>query len=423
MNVKELNKLVEDLNTISIKSYPNIRWGNVVYYSLYYYEKKKYIYEVKAVLAPILKGRYTLECIGKSGLVFLFSSAYADRSDHKENFDKVLSQVQDKSVLVYEKGGYFKNIFRLHKIITIFHKLGRIRISSQLKRFICYWIYSYICEQEEIESVLRKNDVKMKALISYCDVMPVDSMLVQYYKNFNVKTLTMQHGQFNVETEKGKAAYEKSYSDYFLCFGNYTKTTCKKLKINQDKLIPLGPPEIIGKKLPAHMKKMYQQKFGVVMSSFEERDENIRLLDCADMIANETGYMGMIRPHPSLDISEYTDFINVDKIHVCDKKESIEDFMLNVDFAIVGTSSVFQSFVLMLVPIYRYIVEGKEDPFREISWCAFSDIASGINKIKEGISYPERVEVMLIDTRNKLIGEGEVALRYREFFSNLLKEI
>lgn len=423
MEIIELNKLVDQLNILSIKGYEKIKWGDALYYSLYYYEKKKKIYELKSILAPILKGRYSLECVGKTGFVFLFSSAYCDRNDHKDKFDKVTSQVPGKSVLVYRKGVCLKNILQIHRIIEVYNQIKGINISRQLRRFISYWIYTLICEQCEVEAVLKKNRINMKVLISYCDVFPVDSMLIQHYNRKKIRTITLQQAQYNIKIEKYRVAYEKSYSDFFLCFGGYIKTTCRYLNIDQEKLIPLGPPEIIGKKLPQHMRKPCKQKFGVVMSFFEAKEENKRLLMCAAEIAQRTGYSVRIRLHPSLEISDFSDYIVTNVMEICDKKESMEDFVESIDFAIVGSSSVFQTFVSMLVPIYRYIVDSNEDPFRGIDWCVFSDSEKGIFKIKEFLDNPENVEAMLIDTRIKLIGDGDVALNYKRFFNNLAIEI
>lgn len=423
MEIIELNKLVDQLNILSIRGYEKIKWGDALYYSLYYYKKKKKIYELKSIFAPILRGRYSLECVGKTGFVFLFSSAYFDRNDHKDKFDKVTSQVLDKSVLIYSKGICLENILQIHRIIEIYNQIKGINISRQLRRFISYWIYTLICEQCEVEAILKKNGISMKALISYCDVMPVDSMLIQHYNSIKIRTITLQHGQFNIKTEKGRVAYEKSYSDFFLCFGDYTKTCCRYLKIDQEKLIPLGPPEIIGKKLPKHMRKPYKQKFGVVMSFFEAKEENKGLLMCAAEIARITDCSVRIRLHPSLEISGFSDYIVTNVMEICDKKETMEDFVESVDFAIVGSSSVFQTFVLMLVPIYRYIVDSDEDPFRGIDWCVFSNLENGILKIKEFLDNPEKVETMLIDTRIKLIGNEDVALNYKRFFNNLAIEI
>lgn len=422
MEKRKFDELIKSLNNIRFKGMEEIQYGDVLFYSIYYYEKKKWIFELKAVLAPLLRGIYSVERIGNDGNVFVFSSVYYKRRDHREKFNKVTDLIKNSTVISYQKGRYIKNIFNLYKIVKIYLQVKNLDVNFQLKRFISYWIYACVCEQSEIQEIIDKNNIKMNTLTSYCDVMPIDSMLVQYYKNRRVITITLQHGQFNTQTETGKAAYEKSYSDYFLCFGEYTKSASSNLKIDQTKMIPVGPPEMIRNNMPSAMKSKYTQCFGVIMSSFEFREENISLIECANEFARLFHMKAIIRLHPSLSFEDYRNHIDGDLIEICKNNESLDQFIDRVDFAIVGNSSVFQTFIFKLVPIFRYIVNEKTDVYTGIDWCKYSSVTDGIEIIRKYMNDLDMLQTKMLNTRHKLIGHGDTEQNYKEFYKRIQNE-
>lgn len=416
---KELTELIAEINKIDFPGLESIKIGDALYYLLYYYENKSFSIELKQILSPVLRGHYMIDRTGEGRITFLFSSSYEDRKDHREKFDKVTEIISEGTVVSYHRGIYLKNIPHLAKIPKIIKLLDVIKtpITSQLKRFIAYWICNFYCEIDELKKL--KIFDNGGVIVSYCDVMPVDSAIIQYSNKMAMTTVTLQHGQFNIKAEIGITAYEKSFSDYFLCFGPYTVNSCRELKVDLSKMIPVGQPEMIGKNLPDRMHKMDHECFGIVLGYFEFEEENQKLLQIAMDISYRIGEKGYIRPHPSLNTDDYKKYIDGTNLVFSTKGETMDEFLNKVDFAVVGSSSVFQTFVVNIVQIYRYVMDDEHNLFRGIDWCAFSDSEGLYTSIMNLYKYPEEVEKRLIETRGELVGQGVLADNYRDFFDSI----
>ena len=422
MRIKSVDKIVNELNEINIKELNNVKIGDALFYALYYFEKKSFVYELKAIFAPILKERYVVDRMGADGIVFVFSSAYSDRQDHRKKFDKVTNVICDSTVISSHKGLCLKNIRNLSLIWSINKQIKNINADVQTKRFIAYWIYTYICELKEVKGLLNKNDINLTAYVSYCDVMPVDSVFIQYFKNRGVRTVTLQHGQFNHKIDIGKAAFEKSHSDYFLCFGDYTKWKCSKLNMDCSRMIPLGPPDMIGQKMPKKMKALNRKTFGVVMSYFEFEQEDIDLIRFAGALCNKFTLKARIRLHPSLRRDDYEGLIDNSRMEICPEDESMNDFMNSIDFGIVGSSSVFQEFVVNMTPIFRYLIDKEKDTYDGIEGWSFSNERDLEIQVDKLYSDEVRGSEELARTRRILAPEGNIAKNYMDFFAKITKE-
>ncbi len=425
-NKKTLETILCAIQKIRPKEFQNYDIGRAMAYPIIYYEKRSIIYEWKAVLALIIKEYYAFDRIGDNGIILLYSSSYTKRKDHREKFEKIAKIIQSSSVISSHKnrGINFNNLIKLHKIAK-WHMQMRsldVDIPKQLKRYIVYWLYGFYCELDEIKRLEKKLKIPAHTFASYCDVMPSDSILIQYFNNTKRNTVTFQHGSFNIKTLNGEIVYKYSMSKYFLCYGEYTRNQAIQIGINADKMIPVGPPEMIGQTITYEMQSVCTKKFGLILSFFEQKDENIELLKYALEFARDKGYRCMIRPHPSLDIKEYEEYMDFNNMFISPTAQNMDDFIKDLEFGIMGTTTVFSTFVTKLIPVFRYLHDWDKDLYEGIDWCLFrnkEELICLYNKMENDKAWLYK---NLVSTRNCLIGKEDISKKYKLFFETLISK-
>ncbi len=90
---------------------------------------------------------------------------------------------------------------------------------------------------------VRKNNIAVRLLMTYCDVMPVDSYFTQKFNNDNKMTITLQHGTFNINNNSW--GYLGSRSTYFLAESQAAKDTAIEAGYKGN-MIVAGSPHHLG---------------------------------------------------------------------------------------------------------------------------------------------------------------------------------
>lgn len=414
MNKEELLNIQNQINNLNLADFKGIDIGKALTYSILGFEHKNVVNELKAIVAPLVKNHYRI-LKNQGNVVFLWGLSTAKRKDHEEKFDSVANTIEDSCIIKADRSlnltFYPLYLFKLLKFIFVCKKLNA---EKRLCRYIAYWLFSLYCQLENLKTLY--NHIKNKKLLCvWCDVMPSDYIAVEFFKSKGIKTATLQHGEYNPNSLEGNLAYMLSPSDYFICFGKHASRLAQIAGLKNEKLLELGNPEFVGKSLPQKMDNKKTGYFGLSLSYLDFKEENINLLKNAVLISEFTGLKCFIRQHPSLNMSDYSEYTHDKCFEFQDKKESMEKFIENVEFVVLGLSNVYISLIMKLIPVFRLQLPNKSDQYSDINWSTFSDIEEFKKLYNKFINEPSFMEQCMIEARCFLNSDDSLR-KYREFF-------
>lgn len=327
------------------------------------------------------KYQYKFEIKVNSNLLFVYSDIFF-RKDSLEKFMKIAT-LRTKSDIVFPiimKNIKFRDIKANPSLKLLFlwiKELSELECAFQNKLRIVIQltqIYQFLNEMKRIEVN------KYNLLTVYFDASPQENALVQFFRNHGIKTATLQHGMFISERNVYDPLYSgvelKSFSsDYFLAWNEFTKKEMLKTGINEDKIKVLGIPKYVGKK---YVRQHPDEKkiFGVVLDVPQAKKTNKDLIKYANSISEIYDLKYKVKYHPN---SKQNEVLRVTDpsyyIGNFDSYLQIEAYKDQVDFTLIGASSVFIELVIMQHPTFRLTSFDKYDKYLEINENAFDGIA------------------------------------------------
>lgn len=231
-------------------------------------------------------------------------------------------------------------------------------------------ILKNISDLQDASKVINTCLDKYKLLVCFFDSRPEESYFVHLFKKKRISTATLMHGQFiagreNIVENCG-LEFKSSYSDYFLCWNNFTVEEAIKEGLKKDRLIVLGIISYINQTFKKCLVPN-NKTFGVVLSHPTFETENIALINAANTLANKTGLNFVLKLHPNYDEHYFDDLVSREFYKGCvEKGISMYDYANMVDFSIVGSSSVFVELIYLYHNIIRYSSGRNDDKFRDI---------------------------------------------------------
>ena len=415
MNKDELLKIQNQINSLNLPEFNGINIGKALTYNILGFEPKNILYELKAIIAPFIKFRYKI-IKNQGNIVFLWGSSTAKRKDHEIKFDNIANTVTDSTIIKDDcSQSFIINPFLIFKLLKFLFICRKLSVKKIFARNIAYWLFFSYCQLEQFKS-LYENYLKNKKLICvWCDVLPSDYIAVEFFKSKGIKTVTLQHAEFNPGLLEGNLAYTNSLSDYFICFGKHASKLAQTAGLTSDKLLEFGNPEFVGKKLPQKMDSKKTGFFGLSLSYIDFKEENINLLKIASLISEFTGLKCFIRQHPSLNMPDYSEFINNKDFEFKDKKESMDKFIERIEFVVLGLSNVYISMIMKLIPVFRMQLPNSSDQYSDINFSTFSDIEVFKELYTKFKNEPSFMEKNMIGARVYLNSDDSLR-KYREFF-------
>ena len=193
--------------------------------------------------------------------------------------------------------------------------------------------------------------------VVYNDLETFDNVFVQYLKNNGIGTITCQHGAFTAPLINSDnyldAGIELTYSiaDIFMAWNQMTYDEAIKAGMDPKRLYVLGIPKCIGEeKIVAHHKTGY---FGVILNIKERQQENLRMIQIANIIAKKINKKYYLKLHPNLQLDEYNNIIDHEWGKVLPKSISVADYAQLVDFSILTASSVYVELIFYKCRVYK----------------------------------------------------------------------
>lgn len=387
----------------------------------------------KRIIASVFFNNYLykVEIQTDAKILCLFSHSYAVRTDLSKIFNKVTNLLTDRDILLAEAR---HNMLYLRGILLLFYlpiwliQMRKIEIGFQHKLYLL----SVIAESKKWTSSaeFRKFPSKYNLLVTFCDAHLADNLMTQCFKKAGVTTATLQHGWYR-KTLKDIAAFsgievsfEGFISDKFLVWGEYAKMSAiQSSGIKPENIVCIGHPAYIGceKKQENCLTKNI---FGIILgrSNYQCYKENRDLIKIANSVSYKLGINYVIKYHPGDTLNEcrtYDDLVNQEFLYaICDKDSSLEAYITNVDFSIVGSSSVYVDLMYMGGIAFRYTLV--RDDYDLVQWGNFESTDDLLNLIQEYQNDKEKFQHRKNEVRHLLCGKGDIADNYRSFFNNYM---
>ena len=372
---------------------------------------------------------YDIDIHPESKILFLYSQSYAGGGPHhKILFNKVAGLLvgQDKIV-----AGNKKKLLDIKGILLLIYfpiwlvQMRKLEIDFKYKLFLT----AFIVEAKkwtlsrEFKIFLRKYNL----VVTFCDAHLIDNLTTQYCKKTGIATATMQHGWYrktlqNADTFSDiELGFEGFVSDKFLAWGEYIKTIATQNGIDANKVECLGCPKFIYNNYKKATKDHTTNIFGIILGRSETHciQENIDLIEISNQISQKSGMKYIVKCHPSdstFEIDGYSKIFNYNFLHKkCDKDSSVENFIEDIEFSIVGSSSVYAELLYMGKIAFRYT--RVNDDYDEVEWGTFINVEDLFSLIVEYQQDKDDYRKTAQEVGQRLCGKGDTANNYINFFN------
>ena len=416
-------KLFSSLNGIAFKGFPSVRWNFIFGRLSLYFQCDEFgtrtkissvldfFYSLFFPKAPC----YNIEVKSEKGILLLCTCC--DRRTNIDRLHIVGDLILNKTVIL----GKSHRTFNIIHTINILRNMSywflsfRKRNISFIQKLIILNRLAYLHQVlAYIDENIQVRDYSL--FVSFYDSLIEDSFWEEIFRLRNIKTASLQHGQFisyREDTEINCGIELRTFkSDFLLCWNNYTKREAIMSGVEESRLPVLG---IIGYAAKEHWNQSMKPNndiFGVVIGHPDYIDENIVLINAANNLSRTKGFKYYLKLHPNYKEDFFKDV--VDPSHYIGnviKGIDMIEYANMVDFSIVGSSTVFTELLFLRHEIIRYSNQSIEDKYR--------DIKAGLifSKPEEIVDVYDEGNFEVNSLFDDLCSVREVRLSYRNFFS------
>lgn len=360
--------------------------------------------------------QYSYSLIGEGNIVFFESVEYVNNYNYHNMYMKVLGLYKNQTYVFPQK----KRDIRIWDYAREFISL-LIELREEHKKTSLYVKLSYLkarIELVKLKKVLLLSEKKV--LVTFCDVHPVDALVVQFAKKNHIKTVTLQHGHFNAKDRPW--VFNKSYSDYFLLHGRYAMEEALESGHNLEGLMPVGMMNYVGQQRKKIVFNTDNKVFALFLNGPGAKEDNEDMIRMANKICAKYGLKYIVRSHPAIHLSTYKEILDMSFM----KRESAKDEAISTlfectQFTIVGNSTVFIESLFMGKMTFRFINKA-QDIYDRVQWCAFRSDDEFVGIYDEAVSNWNDMEKKIVDTVSYLCEPGDIGDNYRNALDKIVGE-
>ncbi len=307
-------EIKQELNKTRFHNCDGVLVGDVLHYPLQGITENNYTYinriirliwwYLSALKRSMMSG-YIYDVQGKRDSIFLFSSAYSERIDHRRTFQQLTSLFPESSIIIHDRSIRQFSFRKLKLLPLICQWKKAITKSTQIKPwmavFVACKLFEIFCDYDDAKRVFGERFQGYNNLIVWCDVHPVDSFFVQKFNHLGRETIDLMHGSisdtYNAWTVKGVK------SKYFIADSQFTHDMLVRNGY-QGQILICGYPNQLetykGIQQPA------KKVCGVILSAAGVHETNVKLCENLSFVMDK-GYKITGKLHPSETKENYPD--------------------------------------------------------------------------------------------------------------------
>lgn len=385
---------MDKLNGLKLKGLPNVRWDKVLkrldIEEQTGYKKSAFREFSKFIASPFLdKLDLSFEKSGDLGKI-LFYQSFFERKSYRDQIINAHNLIPSDLFIYNEKRKISYHFGQGLKIILLympswFFSFWREGASlwQAIGYLTCITKFYYL-----LRLIQKDTDIyRYKLLVTFYDSMPEEAFLSQMFQLNNIETATLQHGAFTAWRENSiincGVELRTFNSDYFLCWNKFTVDEGKKCGIPEEKMKVVGILGYIGTCVP-DWTNPHNGVFGVVIGHESFEEENLKLIECANLIAKEKDLKYYLKLHPNYDDHHFDNVVRKENyIGNVRKGISILEYANMVEFSIVGSSTVYVELIYINHDVIRYSSGAVTDKFKDVT----------IGKV---VTSPEQIKNLLL---------------------------
>jgi hypothetical protein len=366
----------------------------------------------KNTLSYIFKYGYQMNVNPKRKYLYCFTNSYGTREAYISVFEKVKSLTLENVEInpQYRIRFNFKRIISIILLFVWIQQAKSTKLPYKIRWYFCSQILLAYMDSNEIFDMLSGFLSNIRLAVTFCDVHAVDYMLTHRFSRIGIPTATVEHGHCIVGWQFGN-----SHSDYFLVHGEFAREQAIKSGLKPDNVIVAGMMQHIHEDTMPREQLNHFSGFGVFLNSVAYAEDNAAILTYANLLAKTFNLKYAVRYHPALNRVPYNSLIDKSCLSDIDgNARSVADFSQKIEFAILGTSTIFMELLRLAVPVFRYPNEEDIYPtITEFNFKSYEELEILYNSLK---NEKERFTETMIQVREILCPAGDAAPRYKAFF-------
>jgi hypothetical protein len=412
------NGIIEQLNQIKFCGFGDIKFGSALSCRL----KDKTIWKESRLddLSNYFSeiSDYKIRYEGDCSVCFVLSSYNIPRHDQTVMFENVTGILKNKMVIEAIEGTRTADLSLIALVPIWYCQLSKIKVCAWKKKMIVMYMYHNLIEALAIVKIIKKRRKNIKLVSVFDDIFGIDNIVVQICKKMGKKTSTFHHAIINGSFDY--IEYKYSPSDYFLAWGEYTRDMAMKYGMDKNKIKVLGPLTKLCGNNSVEPICTDRRIIGVLTRGTigdKYASDNVELIKIINEFARKYDYKYIIRLHPS-DRHKYGKYID-DKLCSMESnskraKDTLQNFINNVDFVVCGNSSVYADALDMGKMAFRYIPENEydEDVCKGIDFGRISSLEQLENIYNSEGIHSKKIE----EISNYIYKKGDIASNYSKFF-------
>ncbi|QDR82017.1 hypothetical protein [Sporomusa termitida] len=358
-----------------------INYARVGAMRLYDTSIKGLIKEIVLLFYFDFKVTYTHNSINERYLIYTLRNA--NRLDYDEIIDMFMeTNPEFNKVEIIQ----IKTLENLHvKVIGLVKNFIRYlakRVDNPLHIALITTKYRILYNKLKKEAFLNNADM----IITFCDAYPPDNLITQIAKVNNIKTGTLQHGQYRILSHGNEnadaEAYENFISDYLFAWGQATVDEFIKVNISSNRLLKTGALRAFSRNKRVKF-NLDNKVFGVVLCGETYSTTNINMIKLANQFYHIYGLKYFLRMHPRNPQNKYLSYVTEGALFGYSNNISNDEYARMIDFSLIHMTGVFVELLSMNTPIAIYKDSYLEEIFRIDPYCVTSveELASFYNTL------------------------------------------
>ena len=345
-----------------------------------------------------------------------------DRVDHVQAFNKIVSlarladAVQAK-VIPHRIASFGVCLRRTCRLIGWIARKRKTNLSWREFWFTVPFVQLALEAKEQFENW---DLEQYNAVVFYYDFNWISGVLRQMAELKGITTITLQHGIYFTKRifpeEPDRLIICHSAANLFLAWNVLSKKMLMECGFPEEQILVMGIPRYLDSARLSMSKETGKGVFGVISSIAEYEDRQMIRIACD--IAEKTGWRFYIRYHPLQQGNEYDRFVTSAYYLGNGGKFSVDQYATEVDFSLVGRSTMLLDLVARGKRAYHYRDERGYGAY-PMEECAFCNAQQVIEMEKKLDVTQAQWDIL----QEKLLGPKNAKEKYTNFFQTLENKI